>query len=198
MVSSKKALSGRQYISFDLDTNELKKYYPTDNWRNAYEDIKKYMLANGFDWLQGSGYISTKMMPAAKAHNIVNIFIQNNLWINKCMRDCRVFDVGKTNDLNVLFNKSLNVPIRSAKQIGNNNYQKQHIQELKKNGFQPSKDILKKMNQLDTLSGKYVGLKEIRDIFKTKNPDVFPECKKLANEIGQTLKSQELERVTYR
>lgn len=33
----------RQYVSFDLDTNELKKYYPTDNWRNAYEGVKKNM-----------------------------------------------------------------------------------------------------------------------------------------------------------
>ena len=30
-------------LTFDLDTNELKKYYPTNNWHNAYEDIKKYM-----------------------------------------------------------------------------------------------------------------------------------------------------------
>ena len=37
----------RKQIAFDLDTKMLEKYYPTENWRNAYEDIKKHMKANG-------------------------------------------------------------------------------------------------------------------------------------------------------
>ena len=30
-------------LTFDLDTNELKKYYPTNNWQNTYEDIRKHI-----------------------------------------------------------------------------------------------------------------------------------------------------------
>ena len=185
-------------LTFDLDTNELKKYYPTNNWHNAYEDIKKYMQKNGFEWIQGSGYMSKTPISTIRVYKIIGNFINNNPWINLCMRDCRVANIDSYSNLNILFNKSLNVPIRNTKQVVSNDAQKKHIQELKKNGFQPSKDILKKMEQLDTLSGKYVGLKEIRDIFKNKNPDVSPECKKFANEIGQTLKSQELTYVSYK
>lgn len=197
MVSSNETSLGRQYISFDLDTKELKKYYPGENWHNAYEDIKKHMQANGFAWLQGSGYISTQVMSAAKAHNIVNNFIKNNLWINKCMHDCRVFNVEKTNDLNVLFDKSIDIPVHSRYQNENKNYKNQHLLELKKNGFQPSKDIVKKMQQLDTFSGKYVGLKEIRDIFKGEKSDISSECKKLAEDIGKNLREQETIHISY-
>ena len=38
----------RKEITFDLDTNQLQKYYPSKNWRKAYVDIKKHMLKNGF------------------------------------------------------------------------------------------------------------------------------------------------------
>lgn len=49
---------GRKQISFDLDTNALKLYYPSPSYNNAYEVIKRHMLKNGFYWLQGSVYIS--------------------------------------------------------------------------------------------------------------------------------------------
>jgi len=52
----------KKQISFDLDTKALEKYYPTDNWRNSYEKIKQFMLKNGFEWRQGSVYISKQPM----------------------------------------------------------------------------------------------------------------------------------------
>lgn len=29
---------GRKQVSFDLDTNMLKEYYPNHNWRKAYDN----------------------------------------------------------------------------------------------------------------------------------------------------------------
>lgn len=127
MEFTNKSILQRQYVSFDIDTNELIKYYPEDNWRKAYDDIRKHMQNHGFEWIQGSGYISTKPMATIKAHKTVKEFIQHNQWINKCMRDCRVFDVGKTNDLNVLFDKTVEVPIRTGYQEENKDYQKNII-----------------------------------------------------------------------
>lgn len=40
----------RKQITFDLDTNALKIYYPSENWNNAYEIIRKHMTSNGFKW----------------------------------------------------------------------------------------------------------------------------------------------------
>ncbi len=187
----------KQYLSFDLDTNELKKYYPTENWRKAYEDIKQYMQKNEFEWLQGSGYISQSQMTASQVNKIIQELVHNHPWINKCMRDCRAANVDKYSNLTLLFDKSMDVPVRANYQSEDKENQKRHIQELKRNGFQPSKEILRKMQQIDKAAKRYVDLKEIRDMFKGEK-SVSPECKQLANEIGQTLKNQELVRVSYR
>ena len=53
---------GRKQIAFDLDTASLKKYYPNKSWENAYNDIKRHMKNNGFEWQQGSVYVSKKSM----------------------------------------------------------------------------------------------------------------------------------------
>lgn len=39
---------GRKQIAFDLDTNYLKIYYPTEHWNHAYRDMKRFMTNNGF------------------------------------------------------------------------------------------------------------------------------------------------------
>lgn len=188
----------KQYLSFDLDTNELKKYYPTDNWRNAYEDVKKHMQKNEFEWLQGSGYISKNQITASEINKIIQDLVQKHPWINKCMRDCRVANIDKYSNLTLLFDKTTDVPVRAGYQPADKENQKRHIQELKRNGFQPSKELLGKMQQMDKTSGKYMNLKEIRDIYKDVLSNAPSECKQLANEIGQALKSQELMRVSYR
>ena len=185
-------------IAFDLDTNLLSKYYPNSNWRNAYRDIEKFMNTNDFKSRQGSVYESTNKISYAKVDKLIDNLIKKYPWLNVCMRDCVVTNITYKYSLNHLFDKNANIPMRSTYKNTSDYPEKKHIQELRKNGFQPSKDILKKMQQLDALSGKYVDLKEIRDIYKNMHTEISSECKKLANEIGQTLKSQELERVTYR
>lgn len=47
-------------INFDLSTNELKKYF--SNTAEAYNQIKSFMLNNGFDHRQYSGYASKEVM----------------------------------------------------------------------------------------------------------------------------------------
>lgn len=51
-------MKSRKAINFDLDTANLKKYYPQKNYRQAYRDIKDFMVNNGFKHRQWSGYIS--------------------------------------------------------------------------------------------------------------------------------------------
>ena len=39
-------------ITFDLDTDMLQQLYPGDSWRNAYTDIRRILIEDGFDWQQ--------------------------------------------------------------------------------------------------------------------------------------------------
>ena len=43
-------------ITFDMDTETLQQAYPNDSWRNAYVDIRRVLIEEGFDWQQGSVY----------------------------------------------------------------------------------------------------------------------------------------------
>jgi virulence-associated protein VapD len=106
----------RKQITFDLDTKALEKYYPSDSWRNAYEVIRNHMEKNDFGWIQGSAYVSNNPMSSRRVTNILRVLVQNNPWLNKCMRDCKETNIGKEFDKNVLFDKSANVPTRAELQ----------------------------------------------------------------------------------
>lgn len=104
--------NSRKQISFDLDTKALQIYYPYKSWTNAYNVIKKYMVANDFTWLQGSVYISNKLITSTELSHILSELIEDNKWLNLCMRDCRETDIGREHSKNYLFDKTVNVPTR--------------------------------------------------------------------------------------
>lgn len=107
--------STRKQIAFDLDTNALKMYYPADSWNNAYEVIKKYMVGNGFVWQQGSVYVSQKPTTAANVQNIIAILVKKQPWLNLCMRDCVVTNIGRTHSLNHVFDKDFDINAQDNK-----------------------------------------------------------------------------------
>lgn len=102
----------RKQIAFDLDTNALKTYYPTESWNNAYDVIRRHMEKNGFRWLQGSVYVSNELIPSYRVAHILNALCKNNPWMNMCMRDCRETNIGKEHDRTYFFNKNAKIPTR--------------------------------------------------------------------------------------
>lgn len=106
--------SGRKQIAFDLDTHQLKKYYPTENWQTAYHDIRRIMKLNGFEWRQGSTYISKNSMSLAFATKVIEKMTEELPWSNVCMRDCVVSNIGRSYSQNYLFDKNIDLPQRAA------------------------------------------------------------------------------------
>jgi virulence-associated protein VapD len=104
--------TGQKQVAFDLDTDALKKYYPTNSWNYAYDVIKRHMQRNGFLWLQGSVYVSEKPMSGGRVTRVIRRLVDNNPWINVCMRDCRQSNIGKEHSQNYLFDKSADIPPR--------------------------------------------------------------------------------------
>lgn len=97
----------RKQISFDLDTKILEKHYPNSNWRNAYKEIKIFMIDNGFSWQQGSVYISNKPIHNTSINELLENLVKLYPYLNNCMRDCVVTNIGKSYSLNHLFNKQV-------------------------------------------------------------------------------------------
>ncbi len=102
--------NSRKQIAFDLDTKALEIYYPGDSWRNSYDVIKKHMTKNGFEWLQGSVYVSKHQMRPTDVTNILLELVERNPWLNLCMRDCREANIGKEHSKNYVFDKNADVP----------------------------------------------------------------------------------------
>lgn len=104
--------AGRKQVAFDLDTDALKTYYPSESWNNAYDVIRRHMTNNGFNWLQGSVYVSQKPIISAEVTNILDELVSKNPWLNVCMRDCRETNIGKEHNKNHMFDKEAEVPTR--------------------------------------------------------------------------------------
>ncbi len=81
-------------IAFDMVIADLKKYY-TENYHNAYAEIKKVLESSGFYWIQGSTY--------ATNGNLRDLFnAMENLkkidWFCKSVRDIRAFKIEDYSD----------------------------------------------------------------------------------------------------
>lgn len=102
---------GRKRITFDLDTEALKLYYPSESWNNAYEIIKRHMVNNGFSWVQGSVYVSNQPMITTEVTHIWDELVVKNPWLNLCMCDCHKTNIGKEHDKGYVVDKNVDISI---------------------------------------------------------------------------------------
>lgn len=94
--------SKRKAINFDLDTKKLKEVYTVQTgkvYTNAYEDLKRFFKSKGFEWRQGSGYISQKPIPYPTVLSIVSTAAKELPWLSECANKFDVTDIGQYHDL---------------------------------------------------------------------------------------------------
>ncbi len=96
---------GRKQIAFDIDTHRLRAVYGSSSWERGYEDIKRFMGKAGFQWRQGSVYVSDSGIAEMEVAKAMSTMIFKYPWLNLCMRDCTVTNIGKDFSLNYLFDK---------------------------------------------------------------------------------------------
>ncbi|MBR1421845.1 MAG: hypothetical protein IJ571_00170 [Ruminococcus sp.] len=89
-------------INFDLDTNALKEFYPGKDYRQAYKDIKSFMLKNGFEHRQWSGYLSIKPMSMSEVSQITLDLSRKFDWLKDCVNRFDITNVGKSLDFTEL------------------------------------------------------------------------------------------------
>lgn len=88
-------LNSRKAINFDLNNNLLKKYYPPKSYKNAWKDIKKFLLCSNFIHRQYSGYVSKTGISMADVGNILDEMSIKYHWFKKAVRR---FDVTIVSD----------------------------------------------------------------------------------------------------
>ncbi len=84
-------------IAFDLEIAELKKHYG-EPYNNAYFEIKSELGNIGFEWTQGSVYLSSDPKNSlATVYKAINMLSQID-WFKKSVRDIRAFKVEDWSD----------------------------------------------------------------------------------------------------
>ena len=82
-------------ISFDLTIGEVKKNYG-EPYNNAYFEIRMFLKKCGFEWTQGSVYLSVD-------NNLATVYkaidaLRKTEWFRKSVRDIRAFKVEDWSD----------------------------------------------------------------------------------------------------
>ena len=88
-------------IVFDLDTQVLAQLYHGDNANNAYADIRRYLTARGFSWMQGSIYFGNETIDAVRCVTTVQKLARKYNWFTPSVRDIRMLRIEENNDLSI-------------------------------------------------------------------------------------------------
>jgi virulence-associated protein VapD len=86
-------------ITFDLDTETLKKSYHNASWQNAYNDIAKFLRGQGFDRQQGSVYFGDHSIDSVKCQIAVQRLTLEYDWFAPSVTDIRMLRIEDNNDL---------------------------------------------------------------------------------------------------
>lgn len=77
-------------LSFDMDITLLKEFYG-EQYNNAYYEIKKILLNDGFEWIQGSTYLTLSNDLTNLTRAIIDLAKID--WFKKSVRDIRGYRV---------------------------------------------------------------------------------------------------------
>ena len=77
-------------ISFDMSVSELRQYYG-EPYNNAYYEIKELLKKDGFEWIQGSTYMTSSDDLANVIKAIMDLSKID--WFKKSVRDIRGYKV---------------------------------------------------------------------------------------------------------
>lgn len=90
----------KKQIIFDLFADKespLYAYY--DSLSAAYDDIKKYMEANGFEHRQGSSYISKSALSDKQVRTFLKSMCKELPWLSECSKAFDIANIGKEHSL---------------------------------------------------------------------------------------------------
>ncbi|MCK9162052.1 MAG: virulence factor [Arcobacteraceae bacterium] len=87
-------------VTFDIDTNCIKEQFEDTNISNEiYTRIKKFMVANNFEWKQGSVYFGNDKINAVTCVTTVQKLAKEIPQLTACVRDIRMLKIEEYNDL---------------------------------------------------------------------------------------------------
>lgn len=87
-------------IVFDLDTDKLKALYHNTSWNNAYKDIEKVLVKEGFKRQQESVYFGDKdKINAVSCVLAVQKLAKQLTWFSESVKDIQMLRIEENSDL---------------------------------------------------------------------------------------------------
>ncbi len=81
----------RYLITFDMDTICLKENYHSNNYTNAYGDIKNILLKHGFENIQGSVYLGQEGISEAHGTIAIQELTARFDWFYSCISNIKFY-----------------------------------------------------------------------------------------------------------
>ena len=101
-------------LTFDFVIKNLEKYYSYKSPKNAYREIGKFLIENGFEKTRDSDYVSDKYN-RLNAIGILDEFSKNNKWFSLCIRKVSVAPIDSSWELSDLFQKDIDMDFKLEK-----------------------------------------------------------------------------------
>ena len=101
-------------LNFDLDTHQLKAHYPGANYRQAYDDLRRFFKRHQFSHRQGSGYTSDTKLSTADIYDLMGELARKFPWIGACVNKIDVTNIGRQHDLTELLNLTDDIEIDTS------------------------------------------------------------------------------------
>ena len=92
-------------LAFDMVISDLQKYYG-EPYNKAYYEIKELLKKNGFEWVQGSTYMTMNDDLTALVKTVMEL--SKIEWFKKSVRDLRGFKVESWSNFTDLVKNSYN------------------------------------------------------------------------------------------
>ena len=107
-------IGSRKQITFDLHQETLKQLYPhtepppnAQYYKKAYQDIRRFMTANGFEHRQYSVYVSADKLTTLDVIGLMEQLAERFPWLSQCVNEIDVTNIGVQHSLkHVLENAS--------------------------------------------------------------------------------------------
>ncbi len=118
-------------LNFDLDTNALKEIYSPMTGRPfnyAYAELRSFLIYNGYEWRQGSGYVSVLPISQYDVQKLVENMAVKFKWLHECVNKFDVTNVGKQYDLTFLLHQ-ISIEAEYDNTYEENNELDLHIEE---------------------------------------------------------------------
>ena len=96
----------RKQITFDLRQGSLKRHYPHQEppqnaqyYKKAYQDIQRFMTANGFEHRQYSVYTSIDKLTTVDVVDLIERLASAFPWLSRCVNEIDVTNIGAQHSL---------------------------------------------------------------------------------------------------